>query len=145
MVPRSLVTRVYGFIAQLEDGLLPSNSKDTAKDVGFNEEWTPARIRRAVEESPPAMRDILQALADRPGEPLTTHQLAQAIQGNANADWKTVAGTLGAFSRRVSNRYGLESLPFKSTWDHAEGCSVHRMAPEMASSILQALQNGNRN
>jgi hypothetical protein len=145
MVPRKHLTKIYGLIAQL-DGASETRSNTEAEDGVFSEtvrdEWTPSRIRTAVEQSPPAMRDILRALAERAGEWLTTHELAQAIQANPDADWKTVAGTLGAFGRRITSRYGLESLPFDGKYDHAAGCRVHRMSADMGRQILQALETG---
>lgn len=144
MVPKKHLAKVYGLIAKLDDGEVdqPAEKGSSTNHAPNADEWTPSRIRTAVEQSPPAMRDILCALAERPGEWLTTHDLAQAIQGNPNADWKTVAGTLGAFGRRVSSRYGLETLPFEGKHDHGEGCRVHRMSADMARQILQALDNG---
>ena len=67
----------------------------------------------------------------------------EAIQNNPDADWKTVAGTLGAFGRRVASRYGLETLPFERRYDHDAHGKVHRMSSEMAAQILQAMANGN--
>jgi hypothetical protein len=85
-----------------------------------------------VEESPPAMLSILKALADRPGEWLTSHDLAAAI--GRKADWKTVAGTLGAFGRRCKNRYKM-SLPIERRFDHQINVKVCRMNDEMARLI----------
>ena len=138
MVPKRHLAKVYGLIAKLDGG----EAEQPSPSHGNADEWTPSRIRTAVDQSPPAMRDILRALAERAGEWLTTHDLAQVIQGNPNADWKTVAGTLGAFGRRVSSRYGLETLPFEGKYDHGEGCRVHRMSADMARLVLQALNNG---
>jgi len=145
MVPKMHLAKVYGLIAKLDGGEAEqpaAEPKPSTNPAPNADEWTPSRIRTAVEQSPPAMRDILRALADRAGEWLTTHDLAQAIQGNPNADWKTVAGTLGAFGRRVSSRYGLETLPFEGKRDHGERCRVHRMSTDMARQVLQALNNG---
>jgi|GEM_PF-2047146 len=145
MVPKKHLAKVYGLIARL-DGAdeveSPVENVEAPAIEAVPDEWTPSRIRTAVEQSPPAMRDILRALADRAGEWLTTHELAQAIQANPNADWKTVAGTLGAFGRRISSRYGLESLPFDGKYDHTAGCRVYRMSADMARQVLQALENG---
>lgn len=144
MVPKRHLTKVYGLIAQLENG--PADAAEAETDVSpaaGSDEWTPSRIRTAVDQSPPAMRDILRALAERPGEWLTTYELAQAIQHKPDADWKTVAGTLGAFGRRIASRYGLENLPFEGKYDHTEGCRVHRMSADIARQVLAALGNGN--
>lgn len=143
LVPKQHLAKVYGLIARLDDETVAPPQPQTPSDAGVVDgEWTQMRIRTAVQQSPPAMRDILQALATRPGEWLTTHDLAEAITGNPDADWKTVAGTLGAFGRRISSRYGLASLPFEGRYDHSAGCRVHRMTPEIARQVMQALTNG---
>jgi hypothetical protein len=103
------------------------------------DEWTPSRIRKMVEQSPPAMRDILTALASHPGEWMTSETLAKAIRGK-DADWNTVAGTLGAFGRRLKSRYGMDSHPYEGRHEHGVG-KVLRMSSQMAQQILQAMKN----
>jgi len=146
MVPKKHLTKVYGYIAQLERGE-PAQTQGEGEQgpagARASDEWTPSRIRKMVQQSPPAMRDILRALAEHAGQWMTTEELAGAIQNNADADWKTVAGTLGAFGRRVRNRYGLETLPFDRRHDHEARGKVHRMSSEIAAQVLQALANGN--
>ena len=94
-----------------------------------------------IEESPPAMTDILRALSDRPEEWLTMEELAQAIRGKPDANWNTVAGTLGAFSRRLKTRYALESWPFENRHDHEVGGRVCKMDKQMATQIKKYLAN----
>ena len=146
MVPKKHLSKVYGFIAKLEQGE-PADVREPADQVPAGaetaDEWTPSRIRKMVQQSPPAMRDILRALAENAGNWMTTADLAEAIQNNPDANWKTVAGTLGAFGRRVASRYGLETLPFERRYDHDAHGKVHRMSSEMAAQILQAMANGN--
>jgi hypothetical protein len=93
-----------------------------------------------LEQSPPAMKDVLRAMAKRTDEWLTTQQLAEAIQNNPNADWMTVAGTMGAFGRRVKNRYGLETPPFEKRYDHEARSKVYRMSVATSAQVLQVLQ-----
>jgi hypothetical protein len=149
LVPRRHLSQVYGFIARLDAGEGQATPASAAAEAGAPgpdgggggapsdgiDEWTTARIRRMVEESPPAMIDILVALADRPGEWLTMEELAKAIRNKPDADWNTVAGTLGAFGNRVKNRYGLESWPFESRHDHKVGGRVSRMSGEKAEIV----------
>ena len=143
MVPKKHLAKVYGFVAGLEAAVPESPSAaptpPAPQQTVNGNEWTPSRVRIAVQQSPPAMRDILRALAERAGEWLTTHDLARAIRDNPQADWKTVAGTLGAFGRRISSRYELTSLPFEGTYDHTAGCRVHRMSADVAQSVLDVL------
>jgi hypothetical protein len=86
-------------------------------------------------ESPPAMKDILVALAKRPDEWLTAAELASAIRHKPNADWNTVAGTLGAFGRRCRSRYKRRDWPFRGEWDHTQGRFLYSMSPQVAAVI----------
>ena len=154
LVPRRHLSQVYGFIAKLEvagsdraatepiadpedrDATTASNGSGSTQDL---DEWTPSRLRKMVEQSPPAMADILDALAERSGEWLSMEELAAAIRNKPDADWNTVAGTLGAFGRRVKNRYGIESWPFENRYDHEIRGRVCRMSDEVARLIKQFL------
>jgi hypothetical protein len=144
MVPRKHLSRVYGLIAKLDVGdesatvLIPSkpNANGNARS---SDEWTPSRLRKMLQQSPPAMKDLLRAMAEHPDEWLTTEQLAQEIQNNPAADWKTVAGTMGAFGRRIKNRYGLDTLPFEKRYDHDAQSKVYCMSCEIAGLVLQSL------
>ncbi len=90
-----------------------------------------------VQESSPALLAILGALADSPGEWLTMGDLAKPI--GPKADWNTVAGTLGAFGRRLKSRYGLESWPFENRLDHAKGTRECRMSKETARAVKKLI------
>lgn len=143
MVPRRLVTQVYGLIARLDAGLpvesvsptpaAPASSADSTSD------WTDKLLRRMIEESPPAMRDILGLLASRPGESLGAEDLAKSIKANKDANWNTIAGTLGAFGRRVKSRYKSDQWPFTAKYEHAHDGVRYRMAAPMASRIKKLL------
>ncbi|MBC7821367.1 MAG: hypothetical protein IAG10_31150 [Planctomycetaceae bacterium] len=141
-VPRQHLARVYGLIAELDAGgvatAMPSPAPAVPAGNG-NDEWTPSRIRRMVQESDTAMRAILTELATHAEEWLTTTKLAAAIGGSA--DWNTVAGTLGAFGRRRKSRYGLDTMPYERRREPGVG-KVLRMSKEMAQQVLEALKNG---
>ena len=144
LVPRKHLSQVYGLIAQLE-GAAPSMAAIVDEQPaahGATDEWTPSRLRTMVEDSGPAMRDILHALATRPGDWLYAQDLAAALKNKPNADWNTIAGTLGAFGRRVKSRYGLETWPFQGKRDHERHCWVYSMSREMATKVLALLNNG---
>jgi len=143
LVPRKHLSHVYGLIAQLEGAsAAPTATIDESPTSSDStEEWTPARLRTMVEDSGPAMRDILRGLALRPGEWLTTQDLGTALKNKPKADWNTIAGTLGAFGRRIKSRYGLETWPFQVKRDHERHCWIYSMSREMATKVL-ALLNG---
>lgn len=141
MVPRVHLSQVYGFIASLESGA-DAPSADVSVPVveeSASDEWTASRLRRMIHESPPAMKEILRTLAEHPNEWLTTNQLADALQ-TEDADWMTVAGTMGAFGRRLKNRYGIESFPFDKRYSHEARSKIYRMSQRMAAVILSQLQ-----
>lgn len=159
LVPRRHLSKVYGFIATLEGTGGTADPTSTAPDdpggasTGIAgapgngvsmDEWTPSRLRKMVEQSPPAMLDILTALSDRPGEWLSMEELAASLKDKPDADWNTVAGTLGAFGRRVKNRYGIESWPFDNRYDHEVRGRVCRMNDGIARLIKQFLAERGR-
>ena len=143
MVPRRLVTQVYGLIARLDVGSPIDEAAPTPTSLVSNSDltsdWTDKLLRRMVEESPPAMRDILGLLASRPGESLGAEDLAKSIKGNNHANWNTIAGTLGAFGRRVKNRYKSDQWPFAAKYEHAHDGIRYRMTAAMATRIKKIL------
>lgn len=142
LVPRKHLSQVYGLIAQLEhtaSGTVPFDDGGRSAIGNAPDEWTPSRLRRMVQESGPAMRDLLREMATRPGDWLSTQDLAAAIKDNSEADWKTIAGTLGAFSRRLKSRYGIETWPFQFKRDHKADAWIYSMPGDMAAKILPLL------
>ncbi|MCC7387589.1 MAG: hypothetical protein IT431_02345 [Phycisphaerales bacterium] len=85
------------------------------------------------------MRDILGFLASRPGESFGSEGLAKAIKGKKDADWNTVAGTLGAFGRRLKSRYKSDQWPFSAKYEHAHDGVRYRMTAVMAARIKKLL------
>lgn len=142
-VPKKHLQRVYRLLADLDedgggsgDGTLPPRGGDG--DGGTFEEWTNARLERMVSESGQAMRDILRALVLRPGDWLSTADLAKAIEDNPDADWNTIAGMLGAFGRRIRNRYGLDTWPME--WRRfPDGAGMHYMMPSHMAKRIHPL------
>lgn len=148
LVPRKHLSRVYGLIAELDGGTvtpaIPSTPGLAPADRQLDE-WTPSRIRKMVDQSDTAMRAILKELATHAGEWRSTADLAAAIGSKANgskADWNTVAGTMGAFGRRLKNRYALDTKPYERRREAGTG-KVFRMSKEIAQQVLQAMKNGN--
>ena len=143
MVPRRLVTQIYGLIARLDAGLplelLPPSPPPSVSEANSTSDWTERLLRRMIEESPPAMRDILGLLASRPGESLSAEDLAKSIKAKKDANWNTIAGTLGAFGRRVKNRYKSDQWPFAAKYEHAHRSVRYRMTAPMATRIKKIL------
>ncbi len=139
-VPRHLVMDVYRFIA---DRAAPSSNSSNGKVEGnysrdgLPDDWSVSLVRRMYAESPTHMRALLDALASRAGEIVAATELIEVLSRSRGkkADSSVLGGTLGAFGRRVSNRYGREHWPFSADWD-ADSSQVHyRMSPGVAALI----------
>ncbi len=142
MVPKHHLSKVYGFIAQLDSAGPATGSTVAEAPVAGADDWTSARLRRMIQESAQTMRDVLKAMAEKAGTWVTVRDLAAAISSKPDADWNTLAGAMGAFGRRVKSRYGIETMPFEKRYDHTAHCKTYRMSKEIAGQILHALQNG---
>lgn len=134
-VPRDLLREVYAFVAERQS--MASAPPPSAAEDGSG--WSDEMLTELYFESSEGMRSILRVLAERPGEWLTSAELAARMpspNGRDPADWNNVAGTLGAFQRRC-NRYGLEK-PFTVRQDGGTGRYLNRMAEDIAESIRRA-------
>ena len=141
-VPREYLSRVYGLIAELDAvrGTMPAENGLAQIPESLQrriELWTPMRIQRMVMESEPPMLALLKKLAERAGEWLTIKELAAAV--GREADWKTVAGMLGAFGHRMSSRYGLDKAPFERRHDRQVRGKVYRMPKAVGEEVLRCL------
>ena len=142
MVPKHHLAKVYGFIAQLES-VSPAAGNTPAETLpDASGDWTSVRLRRMVQESQQAMRDVLKLMAEKAGTWVSVHELASAISNKDKPDWQTLAGAMGALGRRVKNRYGIDKMPFEKRYDHTAHCKMFRMSKEVAGQVLQYLQNG---
>ena len=153
-VPKPIAPAVYALIArEMGVGSTTPTAPETEATTGQAQEnltWTDVEIDRAIDESPPAMKAILEKMAQHAGEWVYAHQLAEALQtrvehfGGKNkpeANWNNVAGTLGAFGHRVRSRYGKETW-FTDNREDSEGYWVHRMPKEVAEKVLARLEGG---
>jgi hypothetical protein len=94
--------------------------------------WTPALLERMYLESPMPMQQFLVTLAKRAGTVHTAEEMAEAI-GRSRSQ---LAGVLGAYGRRVKNRYGMEHWPFETIYDHAAGMYSYVIAADDAAKTL---------
>jgi hypothetical protein len=131
-VPKRYLTRVYGFIASLESADAGFQAPPSLNGDG-KREWTPELIRRQFLESPDTIRRFEKLLAEHEGTWLSTSEIAQALGAARGA--KTIAGALGAYGRRVSNRYGMSDWPFENRWIHEQGQQSYCMSSEVAEII----------
>lgn len=135
MVPRRHLTRVYELIARLEAQVDGNGDSATGKESPGQEAgtWTPELVRRMYEESPPGMLRALNYLADNPDQWVHAPDLTEAIE--PGRDSHRLGGTLGAFGRRVKNRYQMDSWPFKMVWDHEAGHAKYVMDGDTAEQL----------
>lgn len=101
---------------------------------------TPALIRRAYEESPPAMMRFLDYLTAHAGRLVSNDEVADAM----GVSRPQLAGVLGAFGRRWANRYQQRNSKwfFDAEWV-ADGASGewkwhYRMPTDVADVIANA-------
>jgi hypothetical protein len=133
LVPEKHVVAIYGYIASLErkeagDEALVDATPSELRHNGpsEDEEWSPKKLRLLYEQSPPATSsELVEVLKDR----------------KPDANSNTLAGTLGAFGRRVANRYGMESWPFEAYYSHEHYSLVYWMDGWVAEK-LRGFKNG---
>ena len=136
LVPKQHLTRVYGFIASLDTVSETAASPTEVKTAQEAKEWTPELIKTQFTDSPDSIKAFQKYLAARPGTWSSTSEIAAAL--NAAKGSKSIAGALGAYGRRTSNRYGMTGWPFEYKWNHVEGQQYYSMTPEVAE-IIDAL------
>jgi hypothetical protein len=130
-VPKRYVMQVYGFIMTLA-GQEQAGDEDTAESKDEKWMWLDDEyVERAWDESTPSMRTILTYLAAREDEWVPMADLVKQL--GPDADPHTVAGTLGAFTRRCETRYGHATWPFDAEpGAHGAGAS-YRMEARYAA------------
>lgn len=130
LVPKRHLTQIYGYIASLNG--TATVAKETAPEAK-DDEWDRELIERQYRESPDSMKQFQKHLAANPGREFSTTEVADAI--GAEYGWNSVAGALGAYGRRVKNRYKRSTFPFQQRWNHEKGEMMHSMTPEVAAII----------
>ena len=142
-VPRKYLEVVYR--AMGEAGVQqdqPETAKNTpaASENSGDSDWSPEELIRAYRESPPPMRTVLNRLAENAGEAVTGSELVEEVYGDEDSrGYRKLPGALGAFGRRVKNRYGKSSWPFTSRWDYGEKEMHYEMDKWSAEHIKKAI------
>jgi len=147
MVPREHLAEIYKRLGELS-----SNGGPVVESEEFEEEddpgraWSDRLLRRAWADSDTNLRAVLKYLAKHPGERVPSEDLIALLRkqtNQPNADHYILAGTVGAFGRRVKNRYGLKDargraiLPFRHPWDRDLGSRAYIMPSRIARTITQ--------
>ena len=133
MVPRRFLVDVYALIAELESKAESEEDLSDGSEEAENKEWTPELIRRMYVESPPGMMRALNYMMDHPDRWIPAPEVTHAIE--PGRDSRRLGGTLGAFGRRVKNRYGMDTWPFWVEWDHEAKQVRYWMDGEVAEQL----------
>lgn len=118
-VPVGRLEEVFQFLAGLSNG---------EPELAHLE----ALMRRIYRESDEQFRRLLHLLADRPNQPLSTEEVAEALaleRGTAS-----LAGMLGAFGRRSNNRYD-GFWPFERLYNPSAEESELTMSEQVAALV----------
>ena len=137
-VPTQLVPAVTEFIGRQSSGSWPSIREAAVarvieRDGEVINGWDRSLIERAYNESANPMRSLLRFLATHADREVSADEIAEGI---GVKDWNSVAGMLGAFGRRSSNRYGREHFPWEVRWD--DGKTRSKM-PGSVAVIINSL------
>jgi hypothetical protein len=128
-VPADRLLEVYRLLGG------PSTKTTSAtKDLG-QELWTDAMLESILREASPTIQRLARYLAEHPGEEITTERVASALE--LYRGWNSLAGALGAFGRKLTNR-GL-SFPWESWYSAEDGKSRMRMDRDFAARVLAVL------
>ncbi len=134
-IPAELVPAVAALVAECDAEERPFPSQAESAERPMINGWTESLVKRAYQESADPMRRVLLFLAKHGGREVTSEEIADAI--DAERGWNTVAGMLGAFGRRSTNRYGRKH----PMWDVRQGetGTLFKMPPAVADAIKAAV------
>jgi len=96
-------------------------------------------VRRVYRESDHQFRHLLQLLSDRPDQPLSTEEVAEALRLERGVG--SLAGMLGAFGRRSNNRYD-GFWPFERLYNPSAEESELEMPERVATLVRDLIANG---
>jgi hypothetical protein len=132
LIPKQYVVEVYRFVGDLASRKQVANVGTSVVEADDDQaRWLDAKlVKRAWDDSSTAMRIILRYLAEHKGEWVSIADVAHQLAPDADAH--TVAGTLGAFSRRIKNRYGQYRWPFEWKIGENGSGSVYMMKADFA-------------
>jgi hypothetical protein len=121
-VPASRVDDVFRF-------LLGLGKEEMAEGPDLEE-----RLGRVYRESDGQFRRLLRLLADRAGQPLSSEEVADALELERGT--ASLAGMLGAYGRRSNNRY--ESFwPFERLYNASAETSEFVMPKRIAAIVKE--------
>ncbi len=136
MVPRHLLSAVYGFIASHEQAMSASS------EPVLHRGWTAPMIVEAYTAASDRMKAILDLLASRPEERLSMKDFEEAL-GAENEKENFVNGVLGAFGRLTNQRFAARLPDNQNTWPFTVGKDIRwggEWYYEMPSSVAEVIR-----
>jgi hypothetical protein len=134
-VPTDRLQDVYELLARVpEPAAAVSLTED--QDPRLPAGWSAFDIVRAYRESPDTMKTVLAHLSERPGVAVSGGELAGLIPYTR----PQFAGTLGAFGRRIKNRYSKTTWPIEAEANSADDEWHYRMSQGVAELIVAEME-----
>ena len=137
MVPRRLLSAVYGFIATNEA------SAQSTETGALHRGWTAPMILEAYNAASERMRTLLDLLASRPGEKLTIQDFEKALGAEEEKE-NFINGVLGAFGRLTNQRFAARlpdranTSPFTVSKDIRNNQWYYEM-PESVADVIKSI------
>lgn len=133
-VPAELVPDVFQFVLDRTRARAERAPTKPATDVP-SPEWSPEELAEFFIEASQNPRAIMELLASRPGERLTTEDFARAIgKGDDPKGTWSVAGVLGVIQKNAKRNYG-RGWPFDYEYDRDSETYYYSM-PEPYASVI---------
>jgi len=132
-VPARLVPDVFQFVL---DKTRAGSTPELASEAPS--EWSAAELALFFSASSKNPRAIMECLAARPGESLTTADFAGAIgkrRDDPRGTW-SVAGVLGAIQKSAKRNFGRD-WPFECAYS-SDGETYYYSMPERYASVIAA-------
>ena len=127
-VPEPLLVEVYALLASQNR---TEQTHLSESELATTNGWTKDELCRAYLESQEGPKLVLEYLANRPDEWVSYGDLAAGIGRETNQ----LRGILGAFTRRLKNRYQKEDWPFEWLYDAERKRSMYCMSALNAAII----------
>ncbi len=141
-VPRKYLEVVYRAMSEAGAQQVQSEPAEEIAAIpesSGNGDWSPNELARAYRESPPPIRKVLSRLADDAGQHVTGRELVKEVYGDDPKGYRKLPGALGAFGRRVKNRYGKSTWPFTARWSYEENVMHYEMDRWTAEHVKKAI------
>lgn len=132
-VRKSDLPRVYRLIGSLDE---EANAPVVEPVGASSKEWSADLLKKQYVDASKTIKALERFLADHEGERFTGDELAAGI--GLQYGWNSIAGALGAASRRHRNHYGRQDFPFDIDYDDDDELARYSM-PSKYATIIKSL------